>query len=83
LAFVDLLQDGIRRDQTAEERRVNLSTCADFNLNDAFDHFVFRSRTSLDLTDLQKGLEKLGVIRSYSEIEVLVRKWTRGVSSLS
>lgn len=61
---MDLIQDGIRRDQTAEERRLALATCSDFNLNDAFDHFVGHSRSSLDLADLQRGLEKLGVVRS-------------------
>lgn len=73
----------IRKDNISEEQRVRLGSCSDFNLHDAFATFVRYNRAYIDIADLQSGLDKLGVYKPYSDVEIAVRRFSQGNASLS
>jgi len=81
--YAEQLIDTIRKDNTVEDIRVRLANCEDFNLQDAWVHFERPGKSWIDAADIQYGLDRLGIYRTNNEIELLLRRITRGISSLS
>jgi len=73
----------IRLDNSVEEKRVNLATSEDFNLGDLWAHFNRFGKSHVDWTDIQQALDSWGLWRSHADIELSLRKATRGLNTLS
>lgn len=78
-----MLTDIIKRDSLVEDLRLRLASCDDFTVNDLWDYFNPSRRSFLDVSDIQSGLDKWGMYKSFCDVELMVRKASRGLNTLS
>lgn len=80
--MVKTLKDQIEIDKSNEEARKDLALRADYNLLDGFRFFDLKSRGFITSSELERGLEKLGIFPTKDEIYLVFRRYDKDSDGL-